>query len=215
VPKFVILGQVGLSHILCDVISEMHGPDAVVGYIDETPEKLGQVVGGKPVLGGFDWFSDNDPHEFQAVIALSPQSKKIMVEKALAVGLEFPNLIHPRAWVSPSASMGRGNIVLQNAVIQVEARIRDFNLFHVASQVGHYAEIGSYCFLAPHVRMVENSGMGDGVFMGTNCTAVGGAQVGSWATVGAHAVVMRDVAPHTTVMGIPAVVKLSKNRKGE
>jgi len=123
--KFVILGEVGLSHEVCELITEMYGIDAVEGYIDETPEKKGKRVGKKKVLGGFDWFDDKDPHDFQAVIALSPKSKRIMVQKALEVGLKFPNLIHPRAWISPSISLGKGNIVLPNAVITAEAQIQD------------------------------------------------------------------------------------------
>jgi acetyltransferase EpsM len=182
----------------------MYGLDSVEGYIDETPEKLGKVVGKKKVLGGFDWFEDKDPRNFQAVIALSPKSKKIMVQKALAVGLEFPNLIHPRAWISPSISMGKGNLVLPDVVITAEAQIQDFNLFHVGSLITHYAKIASYCFLGPHVRLLENSEVDEGAFLGSGCVLVGGVTVGSWARVGANAVVNRDVEPGTTVVGLPA-----------
>ena len=182
----------------------MFGLDSVVGYIDETPEKQGKRVGKKKVLGGFDWFDDKDPRDFQAIVALSPKSKRIMVQKALAIGLNFPNLIHPRAWISPSISMGKGNIVLPNAVITAEARIQDFNLFHVGSLITHYARIASYCFFGPHVRLLEDSVVEEGVFLGSGCVLVGGVTVGSWARVGANAVVNRDVEPDATVVGLPA-----------
>lgn len=202
--KFIILGEVGLSHEVCEFITEMYGIDAVEGYIDETPEKLGKVVGKKRVLGGFDWFDDKDPQDFQAVIALSPKSKKIMVQKALAIGLEFPNVIHPRAWISPSVSMGKGNVVLPNVVITAEAQIQDFNIFHVGSLITHYVKVDSNCFFGPNVRLLENSGVEEGVFLGSGCVLVGGVTVGAWARVGANAVVNRDVEPGTTVVGVPA-----------
>jgi len=202
--KFVILGEVGLSHEVCEFITEMYGIDAVEGYIDETPDKLGKEVGRKKVLGGFDWFDDKDPRDFQAVVALSPKSKKIIAQKALAVGLEFPNLIHPSAWISPSVSMGKGNLILPNTVITAEAQIQDFNLFHVGSLITHYAKVASYCFIGPYVRLLENSGVEEGVFLGSGCVLVGGVTVGSWARVGANAVVNRDVDPGITVVGLPA-----------
>jgi sugar O-acyltransferase (sialic acid O-acetyltransferase NeuD family) len=202
--KFVILGEVGLSHEISEFVTEMYGTDAVAGYIDETPDKLGKVVGGKKVLGGFDWFQSHDPRDFDALIALFPNSKKIMVEKALAAGLEFPNLIHPSAWVSPSVSLGKGNIVLPNAFITAEAQIQDFNLFHIGTLITHYAKIGSYSFFGPYVRLLENSGVEEGAVLGSGCTLVGGVTVGSGARVGANAVVTRNVDPGTTVVGLPA-----------
>lgn len=46
--------------------------------------------------------------------------------------------------------------------------------------------------------------IGDDVFLGQRCVVLGGVTIGDGATVGAHAVVTRDVAPGQTVVGIPA-----------
>jgi acetyltransferase-like isoleucine patch superfamily enzyme len=46
--------------------------------------------------------------------------------------------------------------------------------------------------------------IGDDVFIGIRAVVLGGVTIGPGATVGAHAVVTRDVAPGTTVVGIPA-----------
>lgn len=46
--------------------------------------------------------------------------------------------------------------------------------------------------------------MEEGVFLGSGCVLVGGVTVGSWARVGANAVVNRDVEPGSTVVGLPA-----------
>jgi sugar O-acyltransferase (sialic acid O-acetyltransferase NeuD family) len=182
----------------------MYGSDAIEGYIDETPEKLSKVVGNKQVLGGFDWFHGKNPRDFQAVVGLSPKSKKIIVEKASALGLEFPNIIHPRAWVSPSVTMGKGNLFLPNAVINAEAHIQDFNLFHVGVSVSHHARIASYCFTGPHARLAESPRVEEGAYLGSGCVLVGGVTVGAWATVGANAVVNKDVKAGITVVGVPA-----------
>ena len=46
--------------------------------------------------------------------------------------------------------------------------------------------------------------MDEGAFLGSGCVLVGGVTVGSWARVGANAVVNRDVEPGATVVGLPA-----------
>ena len=46
--------------------------------------------------------------------------------------------------------------------------------------------------------------LGDDVFIGSGAKIIGGVRVHSGARVGANAVVLHDVAPGTTVVGIPA-----------
>ena len=46
--------------------------------------------------------------------------------------------------------------------------------------------------------------IGDRVFLGQRSVVLGGVSIGDGATVGAHAVVTRDVAAGQTVVGVPA-----------
>jgi serine acetyltransferase len=46
--------------------------------------------------------------------------------------------------------------------------------------------------------------LGDNVYIGTGATVMGDVAVGHGASIGAHAVVVRDVAPGATVVGVPA-----------
>ena len=46
--------------------------------------------------------------------------------------------------------------------------------------------------------------IGKGVWLGARCTILPGVTVGDGAVVAAGAVVVRDVAPHTVVGGVPA-----------
>jgi serine O-acetyltransferase len=54
----------------------------------------------------------------------------------------------------------------------------------------------------------ENRGrcpvLGDDIFIGAGAKLIGGITIGSGARIGANAVVLRDVAPGTTAVGIPA-----------
>ena len=48
--------------------------------------------------------------------------------------------------------------------------------------------------------------MGDDVFIGAGAKVIGPVTIGDGSRVGANAVVVSDVPPHTTVVGIPARV---------
>ena len=48
--------------------------------------------------------------------------------------------------------------------------------------------------------------IGDDVFIGAGAKILGSVHVGDGARIGANAVVVRDVPPHATVVGIPAKV---------
>jgi serine O-acetyltransferase len=48
--------------------------------------------------------------------------------------------------------------------------------------------------------------IGDGVFLGAGSKVIGAVTIGDGARVGANAVVVDDVPPHSTVVGVPARV---------
>jgi serine O-acetyltransferase len=69
--------------------------------------------------------------------------------------------------------------------------------------------IGRNCVIAPWVTIGTNGTVagpriGDDVFIGTGAKILGAIQVGDRVRIGANAVVLHDVPPDTTVVGVPA-----------
>lgn len=69
--------------------------------------------------------------------------------------------------------------------------------------------IGRNCVIAPWVTIGTNGTVagphiGDNVFIGTGAKVLGAIRIGDGARIGANAVVIDDVPPGTTVVGIPA-----------
>lgn len=48
------------------------------------------------------------------------------------------------------------------------------------------------------------------VWIGANCTILGGVRIGSHSVIGAHSLVNRDIPPHSLAYGVPCVVKKNK-----
>jgi serine O-acetyltransferase len=69
--------------------------------------------------------------------------------------------------------------------------------------------IGRNCVIAPWVTIGTNGSVagphiGDDVFIGTGAQVLGAIRVGDRARIGANAVVLADVPPETSVVGVPA-----------
>lgn len=203
--NFVIVGAGGLSGFLCDIIEEIHGNDAVIGYIDEDTEKKGRDYYGKPVLGGLEWFKEREPKEYHAAISpLRPASRKRISLKLLELDLNFPNIIHPSAWISKSVKIGIGNIFAHNSVVAAETAIGNFNFFHAGGYIGHNISIEDYCFFGPGAKITEQSTVREGASIGAGAAVIRKSTIGKWSVVGANGVVTKDVRENATAHGVPA-----------
>lgn len=68
-----------------------------------------------------------------------------LIEKLKRMGYEIITLIHPKAYVSPSAEIGAGCIVEPNATVQANARIEEGCLICAGAVVNHNAVVGKGC----------------------------------------------------------------------
>lgn len=98
--------------------------------------------------------------------------------------------------IHPAARMGKG-ILIDHAtsVVIGETAVVDDNvsMLHEVTLGGTGKEMGDR---HPKVR--------EGVLLSAGCKILGNVTIGAGAKVGAGAVVLEDVAPHTTVVGVPA-----------
>jgi sugar O-acyltransferase (sialic acid O-acetyltransferase NeuD family) len=113
-------------------------------------------------------------------------------------------IIHPTAFVSPSARLGRGVYVGPHAVVHTRARIADHAIINSAAVIEHDCSIGENTHIAPAAALGGNCRVGVDTLIGLGARVVPGLEIGARCTVGAGAVVIRAVAEGSTVYGVPA-----------
>lgn len=100
--------------------------------------------------------------------------------------------------VHPGAKFGQG-IMIDHAtgVVIGETAVlgNDISILHGVTLGGSGKESGD-----------RHPKVGDGVMIGANASILGNIRIGECAKIGAGSVVVRDVAPQTTVVGVPAKV---------
>lgn len=204
----VVFGARGQARVLLELMDRA-GICPIAGLVDDDPELQDTKLDGIPVLGTIDRLpSLCRVHRIhRAVIAVGNNAhRRKLAEYARSLGLRLPVLIHPNAFVSPTAHLGDGTVVLAGAVVSAYAQIGELCIINTRASVDHDCQIGDCVHIAPGVTLTGSVTVGNGVLVGAGATIIPEICIGDEAIVGAGATVIHDVASQTTVVGCPARV---------
>lgn len=172
----------------------------ILGVVDDDVTLHGRTLLGCPVLGGTDQLA---AHDGEAVLAIG--SNRIRQRLAAAFPeARWTRAVHPAAVVHQSVTLGPGTVVFAGAVIQPDTQIGAHAIINTAATVDHDGRIGDYVHLAPGVHLSGGVTVEEGGFLGVGSACLPGTRVGAWTTVGGGGVVVRDLPPDVTAVGVPA-----------
>lgn len=193
---------VGAYHEIIEVCED--AGFEIVGIIDN--KETGEFY-GIPVIGTDDdaMRLKNKYPDIPVVISpYMPQARKKLYEFYSSLGYSFATVISPKARVSRFATIGEGTIVLNGVNVAADTHIGRFVKLNTMCNVMHDNVIGDFVTVSPNAVTLGYVTIENEVFLGGNCTILPYRKVGSGATVGAAAVVTKDVAAGKVVKGNPA-----------
>jgi sugar O-acyltransferase (sialic acid O-acetyltransferase NeuD family) len=165
-------------------------------------ERVGQAIHDLPVVS---WLEDGPAGGVRAVLVGTGETgRRETVRRLLAAGWEPVALVHPRAHVARSATVGAGSVVGPGAIVGARAAVGDHVVIGRGSLVGHHTEIGEFATLGPGANLAGNVRVGPDVFVGMGAVVRDHVTLGAAATVAMGAVVVGDVEPGASVRGVPA-----------
>jgi acetyltransferase EpsM len=130
--------------------------------------------------------------------------RKRIVERYLAAGAQFATVVHARAWVSPTAQLAAGSVVLAGAIIQSGARLGEHTLVGTGAIVEHDVTFGEYVQTGPGVVLGGGVTVGAGSYLGLGACVRDHVTIGAGVLVALGAVVTANVSDGARVMGVPA-----------
>lgn len=134
-----------------------------------------------------------------------------IARNCLAHGIPPLSLVADNVVSFDTSNIGEGAILCAFSMVTANVRIGRFFHSNIYSYVAHDCVIGDFVTFAPRVHCNGNVHIHDHAYIGTGAILRQGTPekplvIGEGAVVGMGAVVTRDVAPHTTVVGNPARV---------
>jgi len=208
--KIVIIGAGGIGKLVVDIIEECNKAQEeydVLGYIvDSQYGSPGTVVYNRPVLGGFDWLAKH-AGEVEVICAVGPTETRLkLVKQAEVAGARFCNIINPLAYVSPSVTMGVGNIVGAFVAFGPEVRLGNHVFINHSSAIGEEVTLEDFVTVSPLTNIARACNLATGSFVSVGVTIIDKINVGEWSMIGGGSTIIRDVPPNTTVVGVPGKV---------
>jgi sugar O-acyltransferase (sialic acid O-acetyltransferase NeuD family) len=173
----------------------------VEGLFDNDPQKQGLKIIGVKVMGTIADAKKRAPA--RGVLAIGDNRARQVLAQELP-GWEWLTVVHPKAYVHPSASLGPGTVVFAGAVIQPDTRIGAHAIINTGATVDHDCLVGDFVHIAPGAHLAGNAVVEEGTLIGMGTVVLPGIKVGAWAIVGAGAVVVEDLPPRVTAVGAPA-----------
>ena len=131
-------------------------------------------------------------------------AREVLAEGCAAAGLPLVTAISRFAMVSSSARLAPGVLVAAGAVVNAAAAVADGVILNTRSSVDHDCTIGAFAHVAVGATLAGAVVVGQRALLGAGCAVLPQVHIGHDATVGAGAVVRHDVAPGSTVVGVPA-----------
>jgi len=202
--KIVLVGAGGHCKILLESLNRRRYE--IVGILDNNSVN-DSVIGGIPVIG-----RDCDAEALfcsgvhNAVITLvgDLQTRRKLLEQYKKIGFSFPTILHPSAYISSSAYIGEGAVVLAGAYVNAEAKVQDFATVNTGAIIEHDSIVGENAHIAPGAILLGASQVGKDSLLGAGSTVLQQITVGEGCTVGAGSIVLKDVKDNKTVYGNPA-----------
>lgn len=205
--KILVWGAGGHAVSAVDVL-ELCGFE-VVGFIDDlNADAKGRSVLGGRVLGGREEIdSVRRSGVDQLYVAFGNNAKRVEAcAFAADRGFRLPNLVHPRAIVSPRAALGRGIFLDAGVIVAAEARIGDFVVIFSGTTVSHESVLGRGALLSAGVHLGGATHVGEESFLGIGSITRDKIRIGRSVVVGAGSVVVDDVPDGVLVYGVPAKI---------
>lgn len=204
--KIVIIGSSGFAKevaFLLEEINRVKKDWQLLGFIDD---KTKVVKGPYQIIGDDEWLANTDNHLHVAFGIGDPVVIKKLYNKFKEnSNLIFPNLFHPKIigdW--DKIIFGEGNIVTAGVIMTTDIRIGNCNIFNLSCTVGHDCIIGNYNVFNPTVNLSGGLIIEDSILIGTGAQVLQYKRICSNSTLGAGAVLTKDILESGVYVGSPA-----------
>lgn len=204
--EIVLIGGGGHCKACIDVI-ETDGQYQIVGIVDR------RELIGNDVLGYKVQWNDDDLEDLLSLYTYffitigqvdTGCNRWKIFNKIKQARKLIPAIVSPKAYVSKSARIGSGTVVMHNAIINASAIVQDNCIINTSAIVEHDSVVHSNSHISTGAIINGNVNVGNNCMIGSGATILQNVKIDNDIVVGAKALVNRPLTQEGTYVGIPA-----------
>jgi sugar O-acyltransferase (sialic acid O-acetyltransferase NeuD family) len=202
--QILILGAGHYAEEVSDLAGQIPGWQ-VIGFVEGLDRlRCNRLLDGLPVY----WIDEigSLAGTVKALCAVGSPRRENFIQQALDQGIQFTQLFHPMAAISPSAVIGIGTIVFPGAVIGAHVLIGKYVIIGRGALLGHHLQVGDFATINPGANLASSSTIGGRSTIGMGAIVVEGLNIGQKSFVSAGSLVLKDVPDGVQVIGSPAQI---------
>ena len=195
--RLVIIGAGGHGKVVADIALKNGYSD--ICFVDDNA--VGECL-GFPIIGTSACVGALDDGVTDFVIGIG--SNLIRKKVAECHDVPWATLIHPSAQIGAEVSIGNGTVVMANAVINVSAKVGLHCIINTGAIVEHDNVIEDYVHLSPGAVLGGTVRIGELTHVAIRATVRNNINICRECTIGAGAVVVKQIVKRGTYIGVPA-----------
>ncbi|MBO5614644.1 MAG: hypothetical protein J5932_00790 [Prevotella sp.] len=209
--NLIVLGGSGIGMIAISIAKEL-GNYTIGGFLNDVipvGERIGKYE-SYPVIGTTNdlpkFLEDENNVFFIAYVGMQHEEEVFNKISSFNIpSYRYATLIHPSAIIPKGmCKIGNGCLIAPLAQLSPDTTLEDNSIMLANSFLGHDSTLRQFAHLASNSVVGANVVVGRACHVGTNCTVREKIKIGDFCLIGSGAVVLKDVEPHSIMVGNPA-----------
>ena len=199
--EIILLGAGGHCKSCIEVILGI-SQYSILGIIDKDGSSTKHILGHNVI--GTDKDLESLINRCSSVLVTvgqikSPEIRISLFERAKTLGFNFPVIRSQHSYISNSAQIGEGTILLHHALINTSVNIDANCIINTKALIEHDARIGSHCHVSTGAIINGGVIVEDRCFIGSGAIVHEGITVGADSIISAGQVIRDDVPSNSVV----------------
>ena len=194
--RLVIIGAGGHGKVIADAALKIGYTN--ICYVDDHAQ--GNVI-GFPIIGTSEDLERLNDGNTDFVIGIGNNSVRKAVAESYTIN--WVSIVHPSAQIAFHAEIGRGTVIMANAVVNACAKVGEHCIINTGAIVEHDNVIENYAHISPNVALGGTVRVGSLTHVGIGATVKNNTEICSGCTIGAGAVVVKNIIEPGTYVGVP------------
>lgn len=202
--KCIIIGAGTYGQVYSEYLKDFY---EVTGFYDDNEALQGHVINKIVVKGTVQNAIENEK-DCSVFVPIGSNSIRVNLLKQFeAKGFDVPSFVHPKTNIHESVNVGNAVYILPGTNIMPLSTISNYVMISMGVNIAHHTIVEKGTFISQGVNVGASLTIKSMSFIGISSTIMTGVcVVGAEATVGAGAVVIKDVPDNAVVAGVPAKI---------